>query len=219
MLRPLLPVHSVALRRLLQLSVFTSEKRRARSNARPFAWENRVKSKLAALALLLVCFCAQEVKADSVVEFSATGSALPGGIPIDLQALLTVESVTGTFFNPGLAVFFTGTVYEITNITGTLNGNPISFFQNPAGHASWLNLDLSLGAFYFSANGNECWLENEGDYSLIAIVTDNGAGGSAPGNGTPISYHADLVSTPEPTTLALLLLGLSSAFALLKAIR
>jgi hypothetical protein len=162
----------------------------------------------------LVCLWAREVKADTFVDVSAIGSALPNGIPIDLQAQLTVEAVTGTFFNPGLAVSFTGTVYEMTGITGTLNGNPIAFFKDPLGDGSWLNLDLSLGAFYFSAGSNECWLENEGDYPLIAIITDNGAGGGGIGNGTPINYHANLVSTPEPTTVGLLLLGIGSAFAL-----
>jgi PEP-CTERM motif len=165
----------------------------------------------------MVCLWGREVKADTV-NFTATEAPLSGNLTIDLQALLTVTPVTGTFFDPGQAVFTTRTVYEMTAITGTLNGYPITFFQDPLGAGSWLNLNLTLGAFYFSADGSEAWLENDVDYSLIAIVPNEGAGGSGFGGSTPINYHANLVSTPEPPTVGLLLLGIGSAFALRRRI-
>ena len=177
-----------------------------------------MKSKLAFLALLAVCLWGREVKADTVVAVSATETTTPGSIPIDLNAQLTMDIVTATFFDPGQAIFTTRTAYEMTGITGTLNGKPISFFKDPIGAGSWLNLNLSLGAFYFSAGGSEVWLENDVDYLLIAIVPNEGAGGVGFGGSTPINYHANLVSTPEPPTVGLLLLGIGYAFALRRRI-
>jgi hypothetical protein len=98
-----------------------------------------MKSKLAILALLAVCLWGREVHADTVVDISATWctSCRPGiGMPVDFQAQATVEPVTGTLFNIGFNFLFTGSgVLEVTGISGTLNGSPISFLQAPQGMA------------------------------------------------------------------------------------
>ena len=176
-----------------------------------------MKSRLAILVLIVVCLWGREAHADTVIDISATSCNLcpppsGGGVStIDLRAQLTVEAVNGTFFNPGLAFFFTGSVYEVRGITGTLNGNSISSFAAPLGDGSWLNFDLSLGTVYFSVGGFEGWLENEGDYDLIALIAANGAGGGT--SGTPINFSAS-VSAPEPSSLLLLtasLIGVGSA--------
>jgi hypothetical protein len=173
-------------------------------------WGRPVKSKLAMLVLAVVCLWGREACADTVIDVSATLCSIcapPNGFStIDLQAQLTVETVNGTFFDPGLASFFTGTVYEVTGITGTLNGNAITSFPAPLGDGSWLNLDLSLGSVYFSAGGFRCSLEHDG-YDLIDLVSNNGAGGGEAGGGAPISYSAS-VSTPEPSSFLLLAIGL-----------
>ena len=152
-----------------------------------------------------MCLWGREAHADTVIDISATACDLSSAVStIDLRAQLTVEAVNGTFFNPGLGFFFTGSVYEVKGITGTLNGNSISSFAAPLGDGSWLNFDLSLGTVYFSVGGFEGWLKNEGDYDLIALIAAHGAGGTS---GTPINYSAS-VSTPETSSLLLLAAGL-----------
>jgi hypothetical protein len=60
----------------------------------------------------------------SVIDISTTWCNSCGfGVSVDLQAQLTVEAATGTFLNSGQAHLFTGSVYEVTGIIGTLNGN------------------------------------------------------------------------------------------------
>jgi hypothetical protein len=115
-----------------------------------------------------------------------------------------VAAGNGTFFDPGLAEFFTGSFYEVKGVTGTLNGNSISSCPAPLGDGSWLNSNLSLGALYFSSGGFERWLENEGHGYLMVSVADNGAGGASAAN---INYDASIV-TPEPATLLLLTVGI-----------
>lgn len=162
-----------------------------------------MKSRLVILVLVMVCLWGPAVYADTVVNLSANLCSVcppPAGVStIDLQAQLTVAVVDGTFFDPGLAEFFTGSFYEVQGVSGTLNGNSISSFTAPLGDGSWLNSNLSLGAFYFSSGGFECWLENEGNGYLIVLVADNGAGGASAAS---INYEASIV-TPEPSPLFL----------------
>ena len=70
------------------------------------------------------------------------------------------------------------------------------------GDGSWPWPDLTLGAIYFSVNGDEAWLENDIDYSLISIPLDVDR---IHGNGSPINYSTHIVSTPEPGLLLTLL--------------
>jgi len=159
---------------------------------------------------------AREVYADTVVDITATrcDSCFPSNVPVNLQAQLTVEAVTGTFFNSGGAFLFTGSVFEVIGITGTLDGNPISPFPAPAGDGSWLNMNLSLGTVYFSAGGSECWIQNDNLFNLIEILDANGDGF---GTNTAINYSAT-AGTPEPPSFLLLAAGLS-VLAFFKPIR
>jgi hypothetical protein len=162
--------------------------------------------KTAVLALVTLLFVGVARADTVVVDLAATNAGYYDqffGL-VDLQAELTMQLVTGTFFDPGRADFVIGPhqqptpVYELTGIRGTLNGNPISFFQDPVGDGSWLWPDLTLGAIYFSVNGDEAWLENDIDYSLISIPSDVDR---IHGNGSPINYSTHIVSTPEPGLL------------------
>jgi len=168
-----------------------------------------MKAKLAILILAVACSWGQTAHADTVIDLSATlcsDICLPpkGFSTIDLQAQLTVEAVNGTWFDAGRATIFTGPVLEVKAITGTLNGNPISFFPFGAGDGSWLNFNLTLGTVSFSSNGFEFWLDNEGDYSNINYVQADGLGTSS---GT-VNVATTIVSTPEPSSLLLLVVGL-----------
>jgi len=127
-------------------------------------------------------------------------------VPVSLDAFLTVAPVTGTFFNSGLDLLFPNlSVYEVTGISGTLNGNPITSFPAPQGQGSWLNSQFALGSVWFSAGGSECFIENDVANNLIEIMDANGDGF---GTSTPIEYSAVVVSTPEPGALLLLACGI-----------
>jgi len=172
-----------------------------------------MKLRLALALALLVCLWGAEVARadDIVVEFDATnvGTGYEQVFGADtFSALLTMRATTSqcTFFDPGRALcavgpFFSPTpVFEMTGIHGTLNGDPVSFFQDPYGLGSWLWPDLTLGAIYFQFDGTVAYFENEGDGYLLIIERLAGA--------TPINASASIVSTPEPTALMLLSLGL-----------
>src|SRR5438874_4255041 len=123
-----------------------------------------MKAKLAILILAVVCLWGQAAHADTVVDLSATLCSVcppPNGFStIDLEAQLTVEAVNGTWFEPFFDDFFTGTALEVKAITGTLNGNPISFFPAQLGDGSWLDNPFTFrpGFVTFSADGFEFWL-------------------------------------------------------------
>jgi hypothetical protein len=164
-----------------------------------------MKSKLAILALLGVCLWVRPAYADTIVDISATWceECRPTvGMPVDFRAQVTVEPSTGTFFNP-IGFTFTN-VLEVTGISGTLNGSPISFLQAPQGDGSWLFPDLFIGALYFSANGQPCWMFWDGAFPTLVITTDAGFGVDV-----PINYSAT-VNTPEPATLGLFGMGFAA---------
>jgi hypothetical protein len=171
-----------------------------------------MKSKLAILALLGVCLWGRPAYADTIVDISATwcSACQRGGMPVDFQAQATVEPVTGTFFNILFNDLFTGSVLEVTGISGTLNGSPISFLQAPQGDGSWLFPDLFIGALYFSTNGQPGWMFWDGAFPTLVLTVD-GSGLSA-----PVNYSAT-VNTPEPGTLGLVGLGLAFLCCKLKA--
>jgi hypothetical protein len=167
-----------------------------------------MKSKLAILALLAVCLWGREVHADTVVDISATWctSCRPGiGVPVDFQAQATVEPVTGTFYNIGFNFLFTASdVPEVTGISGTLNGSPISFLQAPQGDGSWLYSDFFIGALYFSVDGQPCYMFWDGAFPTLVMISDAGFGVDV-----PVNYSAT-VNTPEPATLGLFGMGFAA---------
>jgi hypothetical protein len=171
-----------------------------------------MKAKLAILILAVVCLWGQTAHADTVVDLSAILCSVcppPNGFStIDLEAQLTVEAANGTWLDAGQAAFFTGTVLEVKAITGTLNGNPISFFPAPAGDGSWLKpATLRPGFVTFSADGFMFWLADEGDSISINYTQPNGLGTSS----ADVNITTTVVSTPEPSSLLLLIVGLLAA--------
>jgi len=176
-----------------------------------------MKTKLAFLMLVLVClwgsaFAGVARADDVVVELDATnvGSGYDlffGAETFHGDLFMRLTESQCTFFDPGRASCAVGPfgqptpVYEMTGISGTLNGDPVSFFQDPDGVGSWLYPDLDVGAIYFQVNGVEMWFENEGDGYLLVIPDGSN-------RTTPINASASLVSTPEPTSLVLLSLSL-----------
>ena len=168
-------------------------------------------------AALAILFLATAARADTV-DITVTNClcGLPSTTPINLEAQLTVEQVTGTFFFAGQAFLFTGTVDEVTALTGTLNGYPMTLDPAPFGEGSWIqtasgspgyNGDSAyvLGTIYFSADGIDSWLMND--------VTNYLEGFSVSG---PVYYSADSVSAPEPATYAMLIAGIVSLLALFR---
>jgi hypothetical protein len=120
------------------------------------------------------------------------------------------EVGTSTWLEAGQASFFTGTVLEVKAITGTLNGNPISFFPAPAGagDGSWLSpFNLRVGLVYFSSNGFVFWLDDEVDAININYTQADGLGTSS----AAVNVTTTIVSTPEPSSLLLLVVGLLGA--------
>jgi hypothetical protein len=111
---------------------------------------------------------------------------------------LTVEEVFGTVvFDPAHAFFVTTTAYVVESLTGTLNGEPVSLLVVP-GFPSWLDLVLEPSDIQFSAG--------DADYRIIADIPILLQG---PDLQVPLIFHANIVSTPEPTSLVLLVVGLS----------
>lgn len=159
------------------------------------------------LAVLLSVPCA---KADTVVDISAvTCTSCFGNQPVanvNIEAQLVLESVTGTFFNSGQDHFFTGTVDEVVSITGTFNGNPITFLPAPRGDGSWLDSNFDLGTVYFSSDGSQSWFENDGAFNLLETLDSNDDGF---GTNTPIIWTVAVVSTPEASSFALLAASLA----------
>ncbi len=175
-----------------------------------------MKIALAALAVLLVATAA---RADSTTVVDVTASQCNGcygfnPAPLTLNAQFTLEQVTGQFFDSGQQFLFPGTEWEVTSITGTLNGNPMTLAQAPQGIGSWLYDDYSLGSVYFTADGSFSWLEFDGAYDLLEIMDANGDG---QGYGTAITWNAvdpPPANTPEPSTYAMLIAGIAGLFAL-----
>ena len=168
-----------------------------------------------ALATLAIAACTMLARADTVTV-DATAYTCTGCDPgynlasINLSVQLTVEQVTGKFFDSGQDFLFTGTEYEVVGLTGTLNGSPMTLAQAPQGIGSWLDDDggaFQLGSVYFTANGLFSWLENDASFNLIEITEASGYG--APGSNTPISWTAvdPPSSAPEPRTWLLLSMG------------
>lgn len=173
------------------------------------------------LAIAVLALLGAPASADStIVDVTATNClcGLDHTTPINLSAQLTVEQVTGTFFQPNGAYYFTGTVDEIVALTGEVNGFAMTFAQSPQGD-SWIgapNYDpfmgqpdpgapgFELGYIYFSADGIPSWMFND--------VTNYLEGFDG---GNPITYSAvDPPSVPEPSLLLLLPIGLLGLAAL-----
>lgn len=161
--------------------------------------------KLGAIISLAALLSVPSAKADTVVDISAvTCTSCFGNQPVtnvNMEAQLVLESVTGTFFDSGHDHFFTGTVDEIVSITGTFNGNAVTFLPAPKGDGSWLGPNFDLGTVYFSSGGSQSWFENDGAFNLLETSDPNGDGF---GTNTPIIWTVAVVSTPEASSFALL---------------
>jgi hypothetical protein len=135
---------------------------------------------------------------------------------LDFQAQLTVQQTTGQFFDSGGIGLFTGTEYEVTSLTGTLNGSPVTLAAPPFGIGSWLYFEpdgqIELGDVYFTANGSYDWLENDNTNDLLEI--------SDPNDGEPnniIAWNAvdpTPAVMPEPPSSLLLGIGLAALLSL-----
>jgi len=180
-----------------------------------------MKMKLAvAFAVLFFAVQAHGDTQQVTLDVTATGCDCPefsaAQLPVNLVAQFTVEPVTGTFFDSGQAFLFTGTEYEVTSITGTLNGEAMALAPPPQGIGSWLydvNGDYLLGSVYFTASGSFSWVENDASYNLLEIMDSNGDG-----YGTSEAIYWNAVDpapagAPEPTTYAMLMMGLVGLLA------
>jgi hypothetical protein len=124
--------------------------------------------------------------ADSTTLVDLTASACQSCFPGTTEPAETVDAqldlipVTGTFFDSGGGYLFTGSVYEVIGITGTLNGSPMTLAAAPQGDGSWLYMCSSdsfcPGSVYFTANGSFSWFEFDGANSLLEISDSNGDG-------------------------------------------
>jgi hypothetical protein len=184
-----------------------------------------MKVKLAILGLVLLCLWGRPAYADTIVDIVATFCPnCPGHpLPVDFQAQVTVMPVAGdpssfgAFFNPIVNGFYNGPVLEVTGISGTFNGNPISFMQAPFGDGSWLYPDLFIGALYFSGASCPCSMFWDGGFGPTITFTEFFDNNQTFGSGsTPVNYSAT-VNTPEPGTLGLFGLGFLFLCCRLKA--
>jgi hypothetical protein len=182
-----------------------------------------MKLKLAvAFAVLLFATLARADSTPVTVDITATNCLCgnPSTTPINLSAQLTVEQVTGTFFNPGEAYAFTGTVDEIVALTGTVNGFAMSLVQAPYGDGSWISAPgyssytgqpdpgapgFLLGYIYFSADGIPSWMFNDVTNYLEGFDGSN-----------TITYTATdpPANAPEPSALLLSGIGLAALIGL-----
>ena len=99
-----------------------------------------------------------------------------------------------------------GTEYEVMAMTGTFNGDPISYALAPSPNSSWLDVNFGVGDLTFSLDGagGSFWYDNL--FNMIEIGDPDGDGDEVLGGYT--SYTATVVSTPEPSLLALQAIGL-----------
>jgi hypothetical protein len=146
-----------------------------------------------AIALLAVLGIYQVSHADTLVDVTATqcdACVSTPTEPIQLPAVsldleLTVTPVTGVFFDPGYDMDFTETVDEITSMSGTLNGNPVTMVGT-----DYLTLgNYQLGWVCFDANNQESCAWNDFENNDLSIGTSF----------EQITWDAvDPIPTPEP---------------------
>ena len=124
--------------------------------------------------------------------------------PISLSATFTTVTASGEFFDYGIDDLLYGTVDEVTSISGTLNGQPITLGAIPFGDGSWLTSygpsygagGGFIGTVYFDVNGVPGWIYTDSDYDEIS--------------GIPVYWTAtDPTGMPEPSALLLLTVPLS----------
>ena len=166
----------------------------------------RIKFPTIALTGLLL-LTASAVKADTTVDVTASGFA---PYTLDLSMVLTVTPMTGEFWFPEQAMLFQTTEYEVTSMTGTLDGVPIALAPTPAGIGpSWLYEDANydLGFIFFSSQGSmgEVWNDNSADRVQFGV-------------GDPeITWNATdppPTNTPEPSAVLLSAMGMVALMGL-----
>lgn len=136
------------------------------------------------------------------------------GVPAKISAVFTTEPRTGLFFDPGDAFFFESTdVPIVTNITGTLDGQPMTLL--PGGDAEpftgWLSNGFPEGVA-FVAGGFEYDLSTFGApggvfLSCLTIAPC----GITPTTFIPAKETLDwsaVENVPEPSLFWMLLSGL-----------
>lgn len=147
----------------------------------------------------------------AVVDVTASqcnGCSPDETLPIlSLSAQFTLELVEGQYFNSGDDELFNGPEWEVTGITGTLNGYAMTLAQAPQGLGSWLNGSVyALGTVYFTADGSLSWLENDNEFNFIETPSTNFE--------DVITWNVNVVNTPEPSTYAMMIAGIVGLFAL-----
>jgi hypothetical protein len=167
---------------------------------------------MAILGLLLLCPFTRadqvQLVAVSAVDCPAcwgTPFAPPPNLPtVDLDLELTVEPVTGTFWNPYYGITDTMTVDEVLSMTGTLNGDSVTLAPPPAGNGDWLIPgSFALGDLCFTSDGEQYCAWNDDANNLLSNSSTF----------EPITWDAaDPVATPEPTTLLLTEIGIVLVF-------
>ena len=127
----------------------------------------------------------------------------PNPQPVNLYAVFTVTPVlaTGQFWDEGIADFYPyQLVDEVTGITGTLNGQPVTLGAPAVGAGSWLALNGDIGTVWYDVNGVP-------GVPAGVIYTDSVYDEVS---GIPVFWSAtDPVGLPEPATLLLLTVPLS----------
>jgi hypothetical protein len=123
--------------------------------------------------------------------------------PVVINAVLTTQMETGSFFDTTTDMAFTGTEPVVTNVAGTLDGLSMSLIAAPM--FDWLNGSQPEGICFAAGGTNYCLNTDFGNYYL----TTNATGEIEYLNWSAIDPASPV---PEPSTImlltALLLLGL-----------
>jgi hypothetical protein len=161
----------------------------------------RSKTFAIAVSLTVLSVCAGPVEA-LTIQFTAENCAScwqgnMGDVAID--ALMTVESATGMYWHPVYSVWFSGTYLAVSDITGFIDGVPMTFAQAPNGSPSWLYPGYLPGLVYFAAGGIDYRIIYDLAYVLLQAPTL--------GTQTPITGGA-VVVPDQPSSLMLLAFSL-----------
>jgi hypothetical protein len=132
------------------------------------------------------------------VTFSTCFSCFPElSMPsVNFDGILTVIPSTGTYFSPRLGTVNAGpSIAEVSSLSGTLNGAPVSLVENPLTR-SWLGDDVYFPGYLTFTGGSVAW---DGSYFIYDRTT-------------AVGWRASIVPAPEPGSLPLLVLGVPVIF-------
>ena len=127
-----------------------------------------------------------------------------GSFPdIDIDALLTVELVTGEFFVPAFGDFLNGTFPTVVALEGLMNGLPMSL-ATPGGSLSWFfSSNLYPILLNFTVAGLDYRIIDDFAFVIFQERFDGGDIGQL-----PLRWNATEVPVPDGSS-SLLLLSLS----------